>query len=126
CFTGASDQSKVNNISFWELVRSSTHQVENWTGAGGAFIAERIVNEWFGIFSVLIPFFFVFVGLRLMRVSNVSFIKALFITAFGLIGGSIASAFILNRIFPNSHIKWGGTHGHQIESFLESTVGWPG
>lgn len=35
-FTGASDQSKVNNISFWELVRSSTHQVENWTGAGGA------------------------------------------------------------------------------------------
>lgn len=125
-FTGASDQSKVNNISFWELVRSSTHQVENWTGAGGAFIAERIVNEWFGIFSVLIPFFFVFVGLRLMRVSNVSFIKALFITAFGLIGGSIASAFILNRIFPNSHIKWGGTHGNQIESFLESTVGWPG
>ena len=125
-FTGAADQSKVNNVSFWELVRSSTHEVENWTGAGGAFIAERLVNEWFGLFSALIPVFFIYIGLRLMKVSDFSFIKALFITAFGLVGGSIASAFILNRLFPNSHIKWGGAHGNQIEEFLESSIGWPG
>jgi S-DNA-T family DNA segregation ATPase FtsK/SpoIIIE len=114
-FTGAADQSKVLNVSFWQLIRSSNLEVDNWTGAGGAFIAERLVNDWFGLFSSLIPIFFIYIGLRLMRVSKFSFIKALFATAFGLICGSISSAFILDNILPDSHVKWGGAHGIEIE-----------
>ena len=125
-FTGASDQSKVLNATFFELINSKTLEVENWTGAGGAFIAERLVNDWFGVFSALIPLFFVYLGLRLMRVSDFHFLKALFITAFGIICGSITSAFILDNLFPNTHIRWGGAHGIQIEGVLESSVGWPG
>lgn len=125
-FTGAADQSKVLNKSFLELIRSLTPQVDNWTGAGGAYIAEVLVNEWFGIFSVLLPIFIIYIGLRMMKVSDFPFLKALFITAFGLIGGSVTSAFILDRLFPGSHVKWGGTHGLQIERILESSVGWPG
>lgn len=125
-FTGAIDQSKVLNVSFWQLIRSSTLEVDNWTGAGGAYIAERLVNDWFGIFSALIPIFLIYIGLRLMRVSNFPFFKTLFITAFGLICGSITSAFILDKIFPHSHVKWGGAHGAQIEQFLETSIGWPG
>lgn len=125
-FTGAADQSKILNKSFLELIRSLTPQVDNWTGAGGAYIAEVIVNEWFGIFSVLIPFFIIYIGLRMMKVSDFPFLKALFITAFGLIGGSVTSAFVLDRLFPGSHVKWGGSHGIQLERILESSVGWPG
>src|SRR5690554_2106098 len=125
-FTGASDQSKVLNATFRELISSKTLEVENWTGAGGAFIAERLVNDWFGVFSALIPLFFVYLGLRLMRVSDFHFLKALFITAFGIICGSITSAFILDNFFPNTHIRWGGAHGIQVEGVLESSVGWPG
>lgn len=125
-FTGAADQSKVLNRSFIELVNDKDLQVENWTGVGGAFIAERLVNEAFGIFSILIAFFFVYVGLRLMKVSNFSFFKALLFTALGLIGGSIACAFVLNKLFPKSHINWGGGHGVRIEQVLESSIGWPG
>ncbi len=125
-FTGASDQSKVLNASFGELVRSNTLEVDNWTGAGGAFIAERLVNDWFGLFSALIPVFFIYIGLRFMHVSEFHFLKALFITAFGLICGSITSAFILDNILPHTHVKWGGAHGIQIERMLESSVGWPG
>jgi len=125
-FTGAADQSKVLNKSFRELIRSDAPQVENWTGAGGAFIAELLVNDWFGIFSVLIPVFLIYLGLRMMKVSHFPFLKALFITAFGLIGGSVTSAFILDNIFSGTHVKWGGAHGVQIERILESSVGWPG
>lgn len=125
-FTGAADQSKILNKSFLELVRSLTPQVDNWTGAGGAYIAEVLVNDWFGIFSVLIPIFIIYIGLRMMKVSDFPFMKALFIIAFGLIGGSVSSAFILDRLFPGSHVKWGGAHGTQIERILESSVGWPG
>jgi len=125
-FTGAGDQSKVLNRSFFELIRTGAPEVDNWTGAGGAYMAELLVNDWFGVFSSLIPLFLIYIGLRIMRVSDFSFLKALFITAFGLICGSITSAFVLDRIFPYSHVKWGGAHGMQIEQLLESSVGWPG
>lgn len=125
-FTGAADQSKVLNKTYMEVVNSGTSEIDNWTGAGGAYMAERMVNEGFGLFSALIPILLVYIGLRIMKVLSFSFLKALFITAFGLIGGSITSAFILDRIFPDTHVKWGGAHGIQIERILESSVGWPG
>ena len=125
-FTGAADQSKVLNRSFFELIRSGAPEVDNWTGAGGAYIAELLVNDWFGVFSSLIPLFLIYIGLLIMRVSDFSFLKALFITAFGLVCGSITSAFIMDRIIPDSHVKWGGAHGTEIEQILESSVGWPG
>lgn len=125
-FTGAADQSKVLNTSFWELIQDKQLEVDNWTSAGGAFLAETLVNKWFGIFSILIPFFVIYLGLRVMKVSGFSFIKALLITAFGLVCGSITSAFIFGRLFPKSHINWGGAHGSQIERLLESSIGVPG
>ncbi len=125
-FTGAIDQSKVLNKSFKEVISGEQLDVANWTGAGGAFLAETLANGWFGIFSVMIPIFIIYLGLRLMKVSNFAFHKALFITAFALVCGSIASAFILGSFFPRSHVNWGGAHGSQIEQVLESTIGWPG
>ena len=125
-FTGAADQSKVLNKSFWELTRDKQLEVNNWTSTGGAFLAETLVNKWFGIFSILIPLFVIYLGLRMMKVSDFSFIKALLITAFGLVCGSITSAFIFGRLFPKSHINWGGAHGSQIERLLESSIGVPG
>ncbi|MDO5665885.1 MAG: DNA translocase FtsK 4TM domain-containing protein [Bacteroidia bacterium] len=125
-FTGAADQSKVLNKSFWELTQDKQLEVDNWTSTGGAFLAETLVNNWFGIFSMLIPFFIVYLGLKMMKVSDFSFIKALLITAFGLICGSISSAFIFGKLFPKSHINWGGAHGSQIERILESSIGVPG
>lgn len=125
-FTGAEDQSNVLNKTFLELIRSEKSEIANWTGAGGAFIAETVVNNWFGIFSVLIPIFIIYVGLRMMKVSNFPWVKAIFFTSFGLIGGSVSSAFILDKLFPHSHVKWGGLHGIEIERILESSIGWPG
>ena len=125
-FTGAADQSIVDNKSFWELINDKTVHVENWTSTGGAILSERMINGGFGIFSLLIPIFAIYLGLLLMKVTNISFFKVFFLTAFALIGGSIASAFVLGKLFPKSHIIWGGSHGNQIEAMLEKTIGWPG
>lgn len=125
-FTGANDQSLVHNKRFFQLVNDKSIEVQNWTGAGGAYIAEHLVNGWFGLFSTFIPLFIIYLGLRLMKVSDMTFIKALLITAFGLVCGSITSAFVLGKFFPTSHINWGGAHGSQIESVLEGSIGMPG
>ena len=65
-FTGGSDQSKIVNRSFFELV-STKQDISNWTGVTGAFLAENLINGWLGIFSLALPVFMIFVGLRLMK-----------------------------------------------------------
>lgn len=123
--TGAADQSKVVNRYFFDLI-SHKQQIANWTGVAGAFIAEKFINQWFGIFSLLIPVYFILMGLKLMRVINISAIRTFLLLAFAMIWGSITSAFTLSRIFSDSHIIWGGAHGQYIEQTLEAALGIPG
>ena len=125
-FTGGADQSKVDNKTFFELINDKSLTIDNWTGAGGAFIAQALINHWFGIFSLLIPIFISLVGLRWMKVWEGSLIKSFIFTTLVIIFGSISSAFILGNLFPTSFIIWGGTHGNSIEHILESSIGWPG
>lgn len=124
-FTGDADQSKVMNKYFLDLI-SQKQQISNWTGVAGAFLAEIFVNKWFGIFSILIPVYFILMGLKLMRVLNISAIRSFLLSAFAIIWGSITSAFILSRLFSDSHIIWGGAHGKYIEQVLEAALGIPG
>ena len=124
-FTGAADQSKVINRSFFELI-STKQAISNWTGVTGAFLAQKFINDWFGIFSLAIPIFLVFAGLRLMKVIRVSVLRAFLVSAFVMIWGSIFSSFLISRILPDTHIIWGGAHGQQIEGILETAIGIPG
>ncbi|MDR1810179.1 MAG: DNA translocase FtsK [Prevotella sp.] len=121
-FTGAADQAKITNKSFNELI-SHKPEITNWTGVIGAFISENLINNGFGIFSLIIPVFIGIVGLRLMRVACFSLLRSFLLSAFLLIWGSITSAFALTRFFGYSHIHWGGSHGDFIEEILESAVG---
>ena len=67
-FTGEADFSKVTNKSFFELVNDKDIFVDNWTSTGGAFIAQRLINNGFGIFAILIPALIILMGLKCMKV----------------------------------------------------------
>ncbi len=121
-FTGAADQSKVMNKHFIDLI-SHKQEISNWTGVGGAFIAEALINKYFGIFTFVIPIFFGIIGVRLMGVRKISLIRTFLLCSFILIWGSIFSSFVLTKIFPESHIIWGGSHGLILEQLLENTLG---
>lgn len=120
--TGAADQSKVVNKNFIDLIIHK-QDISNWTGVGGAFIAEGLINKYFGIFTLIIPLYIVIVGLRMMGIKTLSLVKGFVISAFVLIWGSIFSSFLLTKIFPDSHVVWGGSHGYILEQLLETTVG---
>ncbi len=124
-FTGMADQSRVLNKSFFELVWHK-QQIDNWAGVIGAFFSQTIVNKWFGIFGLTIPVFFLFAGLRLMRVIHIRVIKSFLISSFFLIWGSVLSSFLLSRFLGDSYIYWGGGHGQYIEGLLERALGIPG
>ncbi|MDD4728435.1 MAG: DNA translocase FtsK [Dysgonamonadaceae bacterium] len=122
-FTGGADQSKVLNKTYFELVKDKTISVDNWTGASGAYIAQKLINNLFGIFSLLIPVFIILMGIRWMKVWSGSLMKSFIFIALTIIFGSITSAFILGKLFPTSFISWGGTHGVNIEHILENIIG---
>jgi S-DNA-T family DNA segregation ATPase FtsK/SpoIIIE len=124
-FTGAADQSKVANKYFLDLI-TQKQEISNWTGVIGAFIAERFINGWFGVFSLLIPVYLILMGLKLMRVVNVSAIKSFLLSAYAIIWGSITCAFISRLIADGSNIFWGGAHGMEVERLLEAALGIPG
>ncbi|GAB6010490.1 FtsK/SpoIIIE family DNA translocase [Viscerimonas tarda] len=121
-FAGAADQSKVVNKSFLYLI-SHKQEIDNWTGVGGAFVAENLINGCFGIFSLIIPLFIGIVGVKLMKVTAISIVRSFLLSAFILIWGSITSAFVLTKLFGDSHIVWGGSHGFVIEQALEAAIG---
>lgn len=121
-FTGAADQSKVVNKYFLDLI-THKQEIDNWTGVGGAFIAESLINKYFGVFAFIIPVFAIIVSIRLMGVKKISMIRTFVICAFLLIWGSIFSSFLLSRLFPESHVIWGGGHGQVLERLMENTIG---
>lgn len=124
-FTGASDQSKILNKSFGDLI-SEKQVIANWTGVVGAYIAERLINQWLGIFAIIIPAFLIIAGLHLMRVIKISVVRYFLLGGFIVIWGSITCSLTLSKLFSDTHIIWGGAHGQYMEMLLERIIGIPG
>lgn len=124
-FTGAADQSKLVNRSFWNLL-SEKLEIQNWTGVAGAYFAENLTNQGFGIFAIVISIFLAYIGLHLMRLKSMKWFKAFFIMFFCLIWGSVSSTLLLGKLDSYTHIIWGGAHGKVVEELLERLLGIPG
>ncbi|MCC8155180.1 MAG: DNA translocase FtsK [Tannerellaceae bacterium] len=124
-FTGAADQSEIENKTLIEFVLSKGSGT-NWTGVRGAYIADLLMNQWFGISSFLILFFLGSVGARLMNLKRVNLLKRFLFCASTLIWGSIFFGFILKYIYEDTFIYLGGRHGYEISEWLSANIGIPG
>jgi len=100
--------------------------VENWTGGRGAFLADLLMNRWFGISSFLILFFLGSVGAKLMNLSRVSLLKRFLFSAAMLIWGSLFFAFIFIRGYEDTFIYLGGQHGYYLSEVMMNNIGIPG
>ena len=124
-FTGGADQSKIETIPLSDLV-INRGSVENWTGVRGAFLADLLMNRWFGISSFLILFFLGSVGAKLMNLSRVSLLKRFLFSAAMLIWGSLFFAFIFIRGYEDTFIYLGGQHGYYLSEVMMNNIGIPG
>ena len=124
-FTGGADQSKIENIPLSDLV-INRGSVETWTGVRGAFLADLLMNRWFGISSFLILFFLGSVGAKLMNLSRVSLLKRFLFSAAMLIWGSLFFAFIFIRGYEDTFIYLGGQHGYYLSEVMMNNIGIPG
>ncbi len=124
-FTGASDQSKLENLSFSEL-SGIKNQITNWTGSWGAFLAELFINRWVGISAFCISFFLGKAGLKLMLNKDYNLRRLFLFSNIFLIWGSLFFGFFFVSGYEDSFLYLGGYHGYYSTQLLKANIGWPG
>jgi S-DNA-T family DNA segregation ATPase FtsK/SpoIIIE len=124
-FTGAADQSRIENVSADDLV-FYRESVENWAGVRGAYLANLLMNRGFGVSSFMILFFVGSLGARLMNFKNISVTKRFLFSAAWLLWGSLFFGFVFLRAYEDSFIYLGGEHGHYLSEWLTGNIGIPG
>lgn len=124
-FTGGADQSKIENVPLSDLL-INRGAVENWTGVRGAFLADLLMNRWFGISSFMILFFMGSVGAKLMNLSRVSLLKRFLLSAALLVWGSLFFAFVFITGYEDTFIYLGGQHGYYLSEMMMANIGIPG
>ncbi|MDR0537722.1 MAG: DNA translocase FtsK [Tannerellaceae bacterium] len=122
-FTGAADQSQIENISLKTLIANKVN-IRNWTGIRGAYMANVLVNRWFGVSSLLLLFFTGSAGAKLMKCKGISLIKRFLFSISTLIWGSLFFGFFFS--WPDTFIYWGGEHGIKLAEWLTVNIGAPG
>jgi S-DNA-T family DNA segregation ATPase FtsK/SpoIIIE len=124
-FTGAADQSKIENVPLSDLVFYKD-SVGNWAGVRGAYIAHALMNRGFGVPSFLILYFLASWGAKLMNYKNISLIKRFLFSASWLIWGSLFFAFTFAKAYQDSFIYLGGEHGHFLSEWMVGNIGMTG
>ena len=124
-FTGAADQSILDNQQPGELMQTSNH-VKNYAGARGAQLAEFLINECFGIAACFIILFLAVAGMKMIKAYQFRVWKWFMSCSILLVWFSITLGFIFDGTFSDSFIYPGGLHGHNVSAWLVSQIGMPG
>ena len=114
------DQSEINNTAI-----GAAGSISNAAGEGGARLAEFLINECFGLGSLVIVFWLGAMALKQLvgkpRFKSVDFtIKSMvaLVTVSLIIG--------LVTIGLQSPVNWGGYHGRYVNEFIIHFLGWTG
>ena len=124
---GGADQSALEQRTVTEsLATPQPEQVSNATGRSGAHIAQLLINGSFGVSAYSIAAFLLVLGLNLMRTYKFNLKHWGICCATILVWGSLFLSVTVDSWLPTSPIYWGGYHGHNAATWLNSQFGLPG
>ena len=115
-FTGAEDQ---------KYVASDSYTAANWLGRWGYEVAHWMMDNTFGLSSILIPVFMLAASIRIMGLAKVR-LHLWFINCMLIMFWASAFAAYVVRIFPSAqdtYIIWGGMIGQNELRLLMEKVG---
>ena len=124
-FTGGADQSLVESMPLSDLTENHA-KAENWAGVRGAYVAEVVMNHWFGVPSFFMLFFLGSAGLWLMRVCRMSLLKRFLLCSSMMIWCSVFLSLAFAHTAGTTFIYPGGRHGWYLSEALQRNLGMPG
>ncbi len=120
-FYGAADQSKLD-LDKWKLIFDSTIRVNNKAGKTGAYLAEMIINNGFGLASFIFIYLLTVLGLRILGRKRRNFLNTLIFSLLTLIWLSVTLGLIFKNPEPG-FLVGGGNYGAQLSLLLSSLIG---
>ncbi len=115
-FTGAEDQ---------KYVTSESYTAANWLGKWGYEVAHWMMDNTFGVSSVLIPVLMLATSIRIMGLAKVR-LHIWFLNCMIIMAWASAFAAYVVRYFPgaqDTYIIWGGMIGQNELNLLQNKVG---
>ena len=115
-FTGRDD---------WKCVNSDSYTAANWLGLWGYHVAHWLMDNTFGVSSILIPVLMLATSIRIMGLAKVR-LHLWFINCMIIMAWASAFAAYIVRIIPSAqdtYIMWGGMIGSNELNFLMEKVG---
>ena len=115
-FTGAEDQ---------KYITSDSYTAANWLGRWGFEVAHWMMDNTFGLSSILIPVLMLATSIRIMGLAKVR-LQLWFLNCMIIMAWASAFAAYIVRIFPSAqdtYIIWGGMIGKNELQFLMEKVG---
>lgn len=123
-FSGDADQSRIEGLSLFHWERVSG--IKNWTGTRGAILSNILLNEGFGVATIFLLLFLLFIGLRLMKAKYVNLVRYFIVCSVLTIWASLAVSFFFGNFFKDTAICIGGRHGLELSEIMTLNLGWPG
>ena len=123
--SGYADRSKFD-LPFSDLLKDTTIEVENITGKLGAWMADTMINDWFGIASFSIVFLLFVTGFRLLGARILPLKKTIYHAGVITIWLSVTLGFFFLNSLSDKYLLLGGAHGLHISIWLTSSLGWIG
>ncbi len=117
---GPADQSIVISTGLDGAIAASA-QVKNAAGPFGAWIAETLISNTFGLGSLVIPIYLCLLGLGLVGLRRLRFWSLTAKSLISLIAISVVIGMVTYQT-PTSFF-WGGLHGHDVNEFLLNVTG---
>ena len=123
-FTGKADQGKIEGLSLFHT--GTTEGISNWMGKRGAILSNLLINESFGISTLCLLVFLVFIALHLLRVRYFYLLRNFIICALLTIWASVSLTFFFGRFFQGGIFYIGGKSGFFVSELLTKNFGWFG
>lgn len=117
-FTGGEDQKL--------LCESADIKAMNWMGSWGAHIARYMIDNWFGVASIIIPIFLLATSIRVLRLYKIRLHMWFIHCTYLMVWFSIFGAFIIQPFFQDSFVSFGGQIGLVEMEFLREKIGQAG
>ncbi|HRV88850.1 MAG TPA: DNA translocase FtsK 4TM domain-containing protein [Prolixibacteraceae bacterium] len=121
-FSGDADQSKLE-IKWSELVFNPEIRVENKAGKTGAWLADVIINRWFGIPSFLLLYLMTMVGFRMAGFRIRNYRKTILLTIISLLWLSVTLGLLFAKSEGGSFLYPGGKYGFVVSTWISAMIG---
>lgn len=118
-FTGANDFSIIEQAADRRAMRLG---IRNALGLPGALISDWLINDTFGIMSILLIAALATYAVWLLHEFPLRGWRVFVIAAFGLLWGSVTLGFAQQITGIDTFFRWGGAHGQAVSAWATSYI----